>query len=78
MKFVWTNSSLKVLNIIKNKIIMNYEDKNIIKLNIKITKKKNFLAIPIPNLSPAFMLYINNKFYKSYFFKNKEWIEIDD
>ena len=78
MKFVWTNSSLKVLNIIKNKIIMNYEDKNIIKLNIKITKKKNFLAIPIPNLSPAFMLYINNKFYKSYFFKNKEWIEIYD
>ena len=78
MKFEWTNSSSKVLDIIKYRITKNYEDKNIEKINIKITKKKHFLAIPIPSTSPAFTLYINDKFYKSYFYKDNSWMEIGD
>jgi hypothetical protein len=77
MEFKWTNSSLRILKEIKEEIIKNFKNKNIERKEIKITKKKRFLAIPIPYNNPAFQLFIGNKFYKSYFFKNNSyWEEI--
>jgi hypothetical protein len=74
--FKWTESSLRLLKIIKTKIIENFNNKNPVKISMKTTKKKEFLAVPIPYKSPAFQLYINNKFYTSYFLKDDKWIEI--
>ena len=40
------------------------------------TKKKEFLAIPVPYTGPAFQLFINGRFHKTYFFKDKKWKEL--
>ena len=73
-EFKWTESSNRLLTIIKKKVIKNFEDRNPQKFKINITKKKNFLVVPIPYNYPAFQLFINDKFYTSYFLKDKKWI----
>jgi hypothetical protein len=76
MNYNWTNQSLKILEQIKKEIIINFKNKEPNKKNRYVTKKKVFVAVPLPYNNPAFQLYINDKFYRSYFFKNNEWIEI--
>lgn len=75
MKFKWTYNSLKVLSEIKKKVIKNFENKTPENFKINLTKKKWFMIKIIPYDNPAFMLYVNDKFLKNYFYKNNEWIE---
>lgn len=76
MKFLWTTSSQNALKEIKIRIIKQYKIKDQNKIKIKFTKKKEFIAVPIPFFNfPAFSLYINEKFYKTFLLKNKEWEE---
>jgi len=77
MKFLFTTSSRKALKQIKERMIQQYHDKDINKFIIKFTKKKEFIAIPFAYSGPAFQLFLNNKFYKAYFFKEKKWSELD-
>lgn len=77
MKFLWTTASKNALEEIKEQIIEKYKNKDLSKIKIKFTKKKEFVAVPISILLyPAFNLYINEKLYKTYAFKNKKWKEI--
>jgi len=78
MTFKLTNNSNRVLEELKEIFIENFNHKIFEKIKIKITKKTHFLAIPIPSTNPAFTLYVNGKFFKSYFYKNEKWIEIED
>ena len=78
MKFRWTNSSMKVLDRVKNIVILNYEKKEPKKFTIKITKKKEFFVSPIPFNNPAFQLYIQNTFYASYFYIDGIWKKVSE
>jgi hypothetical protein len=78
MGIYWTKSSLAVLEEIKEIIINDFKNKNPQKINIKITKKKTLIAVPIPFNKPAFQLFIQDKFYKSYFLKDNKWEEVSD
>ncbi|MDD4110164.1 MAG: hypothetical protein PHS54_01270 [Clostridia bacterium] len=76
MNFILTNSSSRALKQIKEKMIEQFEKKDINKFRLKFTKKKEFLAIPVPYTGPAFQLFINGRFHKTYFFKDKKWKEL--
>jgi hypothetical protein len=78
VKFKFTNSSEKVLDEIKNRIINNYADKNPKNFKIKYSKKKYFSVVVVPYFYPAFLLYADGKVIKSYFYKNNKWIEVED
>jgi len=78
MKFLWTNASRNTLNKIKESMLEQYDKKDINMFKLKFTKKKEFLAIPLPYFDcPAFELYINQKLYSVYVFRNDEWSEIE-
>lgn len=76
MRFLWTTASKKALEEIKARMIIQHNEKNINRFRLKFTKKKEFLAIPVPFTDAAFQLFINGKFYKTYFYQNKKWKEI--
>ena len=77
MRFKFTNSSIKILDEIKKRVIENYQERNPRNFKIKYTKKKYFTVTVIPYLFPAFILYIDGKSYKSYFYKDEKWMEVD-
>lgn len=76
MVFKLTNSSTKVLDEVKKRIIENYTNKCPENFKIKYTKKKYFNVVVVPYIYPAFVLYVDGKSYRSYFYKNKKWIEV--
>jgi len=73
MNFKWTPSAIKLLDKIKKDRINDFENKTIKLYSFFQTKKRIFKVIPIPYQTPAFQLYIDGKFYGSYFLKNNEW-----
>ena len=75
MKFEFTNHSRRILNDIKARVISQYNQKNRERFKVKFTKKREFFVIPIPWSSPAFQLWIDNHFYKSYFYNKGVWSE---
>lgn len=76
MRLTLTNSSNKALQEIKEAMIKQFEEKNVDRFRLKFTKKKEFVAIPIAFTSPAFQLFINGKFHKTYFLRRKKWDSI--
>jgi len=79
MRLFETNSFDRILDDIKKKAEENYKQKNPEKFSVKITKKKEVQVVPFPYTGPAFQLFINNKFYKSYLKnKNGSWIMLKD
>jgi hypothetical protein len=74
MNFKWTVQSKQIFEELKKEVILNFENKEPTKKIRKFTKKKEFLIIPIPYQSPAFQLFIDGKFYGSFFYKNNEWV----
>ena len=77
MEFNWTKSSTNALNEIKIIMIDQYNKKIDDKIKIKFTKKKEFLAIPMFWLmAPAFQLFINERLYCSYVFRDNKWSKI--
>ena len=77
MKFLWTNASRNVLKEIKKKMIEQHENKDINRFKLKFTKKKEFLAVPLPHFNiPAFNLFINEEIYGTYLFEKNKWREI--
>lgn len=56
-------------------MIIQFKENNIHIYKIKFTKKKEFKAVPIIYSSPAFQLFLNDKFQKSYFFSEGKWKE---
>jgi len=78
MKFNETERVKELLDEIKEIVIENFNLKNPNKFTIPYTKKKTLLVIPIPFNSPAFQLFVNNKFYKSYFMQNNKWSELTE
>lgn len=77
MKFELTRQASNVLNLIKEKMTLNYSKGDFKPIKAKFTKKKYFLAVPIKEFSfPAFKLYINNHLFKSYLFKDNQWKEV--
>ena len=78
MKFDWTNSSLNALDEIKKRMIEQYNHKINTRIKVKFTKKKEFLAVPVFTFNiPAFQLFINDKLYGLYLFKNNNWKFVD-
>lgn len=73
MKLMLTTSARNALKEIKEKMLNQYENKDINRFKIKFTKKKEFLAVPFPFDFPAFQLYLNGKFQNTYFLKNNKW-----
>jgi len=76
MKLILSPSARNALNKIKDQMIKQFEEKDINRFKIKFTKKKEFLAVPIPYTGPAFQLYINDKFLRTYFFKKGKWMTL--
>jgi len=78
MKFLWTNASRNALRKIKERMIEQYEKKNVDRFKLKFTKKKEFLAVPSPYFTcPAFRLYVNEKPYGTYLFRDDNWESLD-
>lgn len=78
MKFLWTTASTNALKEIKKRMIEQHEKNDINRFKLKFTKKKEFLAVPIPYFNyPAFELYVNEKYDCTYVFKNKKWDKLD-
>ena len=78
MKFLWTTASRNALKEVKERMIEQHEKKDVSKFKLKFTKKKEFLAIPSPWFTcPAFQLFLNQKFYGTYIFKNEKWSTLD-
>lgn len=75
MTFEWTNHSKKILRDIKERVIKQHEQRDRSRFSIKFTKKRTFYVIPIPWSTPAFQLWIDNSFYKSYFYNKGSWTE---
>jgi hypothetical protein len=61
---------------IKEIVLYDFNEKNPIRFSIIYTRKKTFAIVPVPSNKPSFQLYVNGRFYKSYFFKNNEWTEL--
>jgi len=78
MKFNITKRVEELLEEIKAIVIDNFELKQPQKFEIVYTKKKMFLVVPIPFNKPAFQLFVNDKFYKSYFLKEEGWVELKE
>lgn len=74
MMFKLTTTSRKALKEIKEKMIAQFENKDINRLVVKFTKKKEFTAIPSPLFKcPAFQLFVNDKFYKTFVCRDGKW-----
>lgn len=74
MKILITTASRNALKEVKEKMIEQHSKKDMNKFRLKFTKKKEFLAIPSPWFTcPAFQLYINDKLYGVYVFRNEKW-----
>jgi len=73
MDFTLTNSSKNVLDKIKEVMIKQFENKDISRYKLKFTKKKEFIAVPFAFTSPAFRLFINRGFHRTYIFKDNKW-----
>jgi len=74
MKFLWTTASRKALQKIKERMIDQYENKDINRFKLKFTKKKEFVAVPVTFFGcPAFQLFVNGKEFNTYLFKDKKW-----
>jgi hypothetical protein len=76
MNLTLTNSSRKSLKNIQDRMIEQFEKHNTNKYKLKFTKKKEFIAVPFSFNHPAFQLFVNGKFHKTYFLINKVWKEM--
>jgi len=55
-------------------MLKQYEEGDVNRFKLKFTKKKEFMAVPVPYFNgPSFQLFINDKFYKTYFLHNNRW-----
>lgn len=58
-------------------MIEQHKNKDINRFKLKFTKKKEFVAVPVPYFGvPAFRLFLNEKEFKTYLFKDKKWQEL--
>ena len=74
MKFLWTKSSRNALSEIKKRMIEQHEKGDINRFKLKFTKKKEFLAVPVPYFKyPAFQLYLNENLQNTYVLKKDKW-----
>ena len=76
MRLIITTSSRHAIKKIKTQMILQYENKDVKNFKLKFTKKKTFIAVPIPYTGPAFQLWINGRNYKTYFYKDEQWQEL--
>ena len=81
-KIKFSPSMEKSLFEIKDSVMDHFNQgltKGSYKIKKKPTKNKTLLAVTMPLDKPAFQLFINDKFYKSYFyyFNENRWIEVE-
>jgi len=78
MNYKFSNNMNKVINEFQNKALREFENLpfgQTLKERVKPTKKKVFEFHLINYGIPIIKFYINNKFYCTYSYKNKEWIK---
>ncbi len=73
MKILWTVASRNALKKVKEQMIKQYMENDVNRFRLKFTKKKEFLAIPFSYDKHGFQLFLNKKFYATYYLTDGEW-----